>query len=312
MRMRLWAVAAAAASIGMALPAAAASYVAEGSATVTGLTYRLIDLDPDDGIAPWVQFNSLSRIEIGYSVNRGEPVVSPVGGGLFSTQNGSLSSPDGSVDVLASNSGLSVRTVLSTEAYAPGAEPEQFAGAQLAYWPDDSSVPVQSYALALSARTALVIEAEATAMATVNTALLSGTAFSQAFTEDQDVNIEQRALTFLSFWSGGFTEVPDDFALQYGLVDTVDAYTSVLLSASDTDTRSMSKTLSVGYYNGGAESVELGLDFAMQSWASTSVFTRWTPPPVDPGTPPAVPEAGTQALMLLGLSGLALAARRRR
>lgn len=311
MRMRLWA-AAAAASIGMALPVSAASYVNEGALTVSGLNYRLIDLDPDDGIAPWVQFNSLSRIEIGYSVNRGEPVVSPVAGGLFSTQNGGLSSPDGSVEPLVSNSGLSVRTALTTEAYVPGTEPDLLAAAGLAYWPDDFSVPVQSYGLALSARTALVIEAEATAMATVNTALLSGSAFSQAFTEDQDVYIEQRALTFLSFWSGGFNDVPDDFALQHGLVDTVDAYTSVLLSASDTDTQSMSKTPSVGYYNGGAESVELVLEFAMQSWASISVLTRWTPPPVDPGNPPAVPEAGTQARMLLGLGGLALVARRRR
>jgi hypothetical protein len=59
-------------TLSIASPMAIAASSAQ--ATLTGLSIRLVDLNPDDGITPWISFNALVRSQVTASVN--EPLAS--------------------------------------------------------------------------------------------------------------------------------------------------------------------------------------------------------------------------------------------
>lgn len=91
------AVLSAAAFAGSVQQAQASVFAADASADASGLTFRLIDLNPDDGIAPWVQFSETSQVGLVMSIWNGTEsfTFQPLPGTLFNAPSSSLSSPDG-------------------------------------------------------------------------------------------------------------------------------------------------------------------------------------------------------------------------
>lgn len=319
MRKRLWAVAAAAASIGMAVPASAASYVAEASATLTGLTYRLIDLDPADGITPWARFDTGTTVLVGYARGDGlESASSILSGTPFTATSGSVRSLDGGTEAQAGAGQMAVRTSLSAESFVVGeALPIRRATAEYPNIFDDQGEIVGNwFALELSPHTAIVIEGEATASAIVDTRLLSGTTFMNSLIEQQQI-LDVSAYVYAGIGLTGSYDgdVPETFSSAYSRYDGANVFAGVLEDGSfitEPYLESMTRSIAVGHFNGSDEVATLSMDIFVRSDVASYQYMPWTPPPVDPGTPPAVPEASTQALMLLGLGGLALVARRRR
>lgn len=317
MRKRSWAVAAAAASIGMALPVSAASYVAEGSASLTGLSYRLIDLDPTDGIAPWLRIDSQSSMAIGNVLNSGDPTVVSVSGHPFSGAVGSVRSEDGSAQAAITPSVISAATWLSDDNFSVGTESvHRLAGVEFPYIYDEQGDLVGDwFALSLSPQTALIIEGQAVVSASVDTRILSGTPFMGSLVDEQAyLDVGQWSSVTLILTGGSPWEAPETFSSVYDRYATASVSAWAVAEGTDfgSDMYSDSQALAIGYYNGSADTIGLALDVGVRSETSAYRFARWTPPPVDPGTPPAVPEASTQALMLLGLGGLVMAVRRRR
>jgi hypothetical protein len=264
----------------LALAACHTGALADGAAdaTLSNLTVRLIDLSPQDGIAPSVVFTPTVGSFAGATVSTQVPVVYLYdmhdGGGAFAPTSASVSSPNGRVGGAASISGDAFSDAgasVTTSAFAVASY--QASGASELYLGlSDGGRPMP---FTLSPGTEMVISASGAAMASVDEwhqyyeeaigelrLLLSGTTTDGTQTSDADETA-----------GAGFSYGPSS--------------------------ASFSGALSVSFTNATASSAS-GTFFGA---ATSYVFTEASPP---------VPEPSGDSLLLVALGTFCVLSRRRR
>lgn len=321
------------------IPHAAASTVVAQASTSVVLSYRLVDLDLDDGITPWIQFSDTSQLALGYAIeSNADPLITTRPGGIFSAPDASYGSADGRAQMQYSTASHSTSVTLTAELFQPGSAP--FTSAAIAHFygstidPDFGfAMPLEGeYAFQLSPNTALIVEATTVLNSRLSTVELLGGTFEQYL-----VDARKDAFMTAGAYVDIYFDVDEDYILpldswaEYGMTSgasNLSLYAS-LLPGTDavSDEQSLLETVYATYYNGGATSANVRFAYFTGSDIYTNVFDlppvdppvdpEWPPidPPVDPGFPPvtpAIPEPSTYALMLLGLGGIAVAARQRR
>jgi len=112
MGQSMWLVRAACVAMGLS-PGVQAATLSTSSAWVSGLSYHLEDLDPNDGIAPWVRFNGVG-VSAGYFTQQTGSNHITLGDDVFARPIGSLSSPSG--DVVVGSSGTAYTGSLKLDA----------------------------------------------------------------------------------------------------------------------------------------------------------------------------------------------------
>ena len=321
-------------------PAFAATPVAEATGTLTGLSYRLIDLDETDGITPWIQFNPTSVLAMAAGQYKDGDLtglnIITLPGGVFSATDNFLSSPDGSAFASYSASQQIVGVKAFVDDFQNGKAFQSSAGAANFYGTgidDEFGLPQpldNEYGFTLSANTALVIEANAEILSRINASLLQGTSFEQSLI-DQNSNARLYAETYVEFGASYERPYPgEDYMVTVG--DTVSLTTWPLVDLilgemwSDIED-AQSQFLQATISNDSITEVSGSFTFGFSAAINTEIYATPEPqpepepepepwvPPIDPGpiTPvPAIPEPSTYALMLLGLAGVGAAARRQR
>lgn len=320
------------------VPYASASTVAGQAGGSVFLSYRLVDLDESDGITPWIQFSPTSQLAMSYTARPDEPQpVLTRPGGIFGAPATVFGSPDGLSQVQYSASGHGATVTLHADTFQPGATPSAWAGLAHFYGSDIDPVygvalPFDGeYAFQLSPSTALIIEANAVLSASVNTSGLIGGAFQQQLIDSRLAG---------GIWASTYLDISFDADENYLVPDSWTEYGSLFgglsLSANGVlspdmeaqlDEQSLTDTAFATYYNGSNGVANVRFNYYFNAEVLSYFYDLppveppydpdWPPidPPVDPGLPPvtpAIPEPSTYALMLLGLAGIAVAARQRR
>jgi len=332
------AVLSAAAFVGSVQQAQASVFAADASADASGLTFRLIDLNPDDGIAPWVQFSETSQVGLVMSIWNGTEsfTFQPLPGTLFNAPSSSLSSPDGLFNTSYGPLSTSVTSQMTAAELAnlnptTGSLLARAGGVGYFYGSDVDldgypTAAEGDYAFKLSPYTALVIEGNVSLAASVTPGDLSGGAFAQNLTNQGLVaDVWANAFMSMSLVSDNWQDIPDDFAAQYPGWTEQNLAASFLLGAQGeavADVQSWAGPVGVGYYNASAVANDVYFYFILSALTDVYAYEavvdpEWPgdPDPFDPELPPVVPgipEPSTYALMLLGLGGIAVAARQRR
>lgn len=189
-----------------------------GSAWISGLSYHLEDLDPSDGVTPWVRFNQVGAYAGYYQPNDAQHVV--LSNDVFSQPIGSVTSQSG--ELAAGGSGTAYTAY--SQLKASTVQDLNGVGAQAGEWlyvdstgvvsgygssVDDSGVPsplVGDHAWTLSPNTVLVIDGTTQVQAHVDLSQLTQGSLVQHM-------------------AGG----------QYGVQLTMLAFTAVRLSADGAD-----------------------------------------------------------------------------
>lgn len=302
----------------LATTASAADTIASGSASVTGLSYHLVDLDPNDGIAPSITFND-SYVGIGAVNGTGTlQQLSPVSewvrtpGDLFTSAPAALTSSSGDATGSYNNNSASISTTLTgsslntmpTSLGEYGYVTTLTAASGMLFgkdeYPDYPGLllpmnPGQS-AFTLSANTALVIDGQWHVNASLDLNQLTSGAFLNS--------VQSNA------WSAYFVNhVAAGVALQLDNgQDPVYAYNSIGLSQSlDGNGLGELSIQRVSDLNDAPFSVQI--DNASTSSANGLLILGAV---ADYAVSVSVPEPGTWALMGLGLMGIGSVARRRR
>lgn len=315
-----------------ATPTFAATPVAEATGTLTGLSYRLIDLDETDGITPWIQFNPTSVLAMAATrfddrdLSSVDVITLP--GGVFSAPDNALSSPDGSAFASYSGSQHTATVKAFVDDFQNDTSVRAFAGTANFYGSGvDEGLglpqPLENeFGFTLSANTALVIEANAEFSSRVNGSLLQGTSFEQSLVDQNayamliaDVNTE---------FSASFDDYDpeQDLLVTIGDSASLSVWPLVYLTPGEawTDIEDIqSQFLQATIQNTSGTEVSGAFTFSFSAGIDTQLYAMpdpepWTPP-VDPGPVnpvPAIPEPSTYTLMLLGLVGLGAVARRQR
>lgn len=341
MRLNQWAAAALIAGMLGGFAQSADANAIDVRATASGLTFRLVDLDPDDGVDPWIQFSGLSTVGLVMAQWQGTESIdfTPLAGTLFSAPAFSKSTPDGLFSLDYSPGMLNVQSRLT--AAEVGALPAMtgtllgrtggianFYGSGI---DETAGLPLAldgEFALTLSARTALIVEASVNLSASALPGALADGTFAQQLSNNQlAASVSGSASFHMWLVSEVPPEVPEDFAALYPNIVSDAVAASFMLGGTEQPEaveRAMSFAAAIGYYNGSSDAVDINFDFVLSAYADVYAYEHWTDPvdpewppidpPVDPGFPPvtpAIPEPSTYALMLLGLGGVVAAARQR-
>ena len=305
--------------------------------TLSGLSYRLIDLAPEDGIAPSLMFSTSSKVGLAtYSGEHTNSSTTVLAGGVFNGVAGQVTSGGGTAQASYSPGLISASLSVGGDDL-----PSQGSGYQATFMEIHGTLPTDDYpfpvegegdmSFILSPHTALVIEADVSVQHAVNQAAYLGSAHAQTLANNQ------QTLTALSFSGvymslGQFNDLaaPEAFQAQYA--SEADFLIEKQHSFDQGDEFSLERrTLVVGIANG--LDTEQALTFRLEGGAMIDFFTYLTDYPGDPGggidpvdpvdpidpigpigggggVAPAIPEPSTWALMGLGLLGVAGATRR--
>ncbi|WP_290644619.1 PEP-CTERM sorting domain-containing protein [Aquabacterium sp.] len=300
---------------------AASDTLFSASAQLSNLSYRLVDLDPNDGIAPSVTFNSIIHVNSGGDAWTDAPGFS---NSLLPSSPLQSSLQDGTAE--ASSTGLRVYSSLSSQSLLAQVDPNA-SGYQYVYL--NAPMPmvysmgggtdpmsIDPAHITLSANTAIVITGVASINGTVNagtqTDLLNALA-PQGGSTDAALYSKVNAHIGLQLSS-----LDQDWSSNNNNALTVSSASSSFMleagwdNASGQDqTFSAQRDVLVQYANFGTTDKVIDLDVTLSSNAYTSGYVTLVPAlPIDPV--PGIPEPGTYALMGLGLAGIGLAHRRRK
>jgi hypothetical protein len=316
-----------------------------GSASLAGLTLRLVDLTPDDGQTPWITFGqgtsplmaSLSpQGHADYSVQDG-PTYPADGStrytGFLPNAPVSAQSLDGLASAQANATGASVSTHATLSTMSAGAPDDALAHLAVSsnaatrtplsafgYEVDADTgrttvsasalEPGQSGNFTLSPHTRLVVEGSLSAQYTFSRSALSSDI--QAALSDGSALVEGVAGVGLLLASANHEQSLDgttwpslDDAMAAVQAATHQSSASIFLDLADADAASESQTFSLALDNDGAGDTAGFLGVALDASLELHV-----PKALVPSTPSPIPEPGVWALMGLGLLAMSLVRRR--
>lgn len=303
--------------------AADASTVAISSVSVTGLAYHLVDLDPADGITPWISFNN-NFVAIGSAdAFYNEPTfhLNEQGGDLFSGPAASFTSADGQLVAnyspsqqnavlkldstnIQNLSGSAVSSLTTIQVNA--------GGVVLAHGTDVSSFTGLHEPMAgestwtLSPQTALIIDGNVEFKASVDLSKLANGALLQGVNDGlYALQIDSDPTLYIEMVAGGFpSSLGEDIPYSYDLAVPHLLVSQLLITGEIPGAGELSQStssFSVRIDNSRGEALDGDLTFSV----GASTYVMLLPAAV-------VPEPGTWTLMGVGLGFLALAMTRQR
>lgn len=306
-------------TLGLALAQAhAAPFTAEASAKVTGLTFRLVDLDLNDGVTPWFQLKPNRETEL--YVAGDEYLVNRQAGSIFTAPAVSLSTANGEASGAYSPGQASVSVGLQGDV---SQRTNRAALSESTNLPDDFELgqPLSLAAFTLSANTALYIDGFITLKAAADgSAYMTDEVRAELAANAQVQLLQARASLLTSLGA----DLPTDSEVASWEFD-IDGVSNLgwpsvggalEMTGADGEERQFSfeetKTLSMGVRNFLSTSTDFNMSFYMDVEAIASRANLGITPTPTPTPTPSIPEPSTWALMGLGLSGVAFATRQRR
>lgn len=272
-----------------------------GSAWISGLSYRLVDLDLNDGISPWVRFNQVGAYAGYQQPNDAQHIQ--LSDDIFSRPIGSVTSPSGELSAgssgtaYTSSSQLKAGTVQNLTGL--GTQPHDWLyvdsnGVVSGYGSsvDDSGVPsplLGEHAWTLSPHTALVIEGTTQVNASVDLSLLTqGSLVQDMLAGPYGVQLTTMAFTSVQLSAEdadgeAFGDAADAFVSAAQILDAGGLSLSPDLPLSD----SLGNSFSIRLSNAGRDELNGHLFMSL----GTASILETTP----------IPEPGTFALMTVGL-----------
>lgn len=299
-----------------------AAPASSATSTITGLTFKLVDLDPTDGIAPSMEIDpywSFANLEI-YEAD-GSLVWENVPGSVFANTSGSAVSSDGSLTASKNKNGLSSSVNLSSGQLNALADPSRLGT------PDHSShllgrvsanADVYSWPLqwTLSPRTQLVITGTASVNTSTDASGLASSSMVSGIT-GQEWTLTAETMSFVSAvldhtyvdWGitvgGGFLG-SDSFTLSASSTQSVDQ--AGVHTVNPAVLSSNQGSFNLHFDNTTTDIVQgsLAIKALTATWLSAKAYPAVDAPVGN------IPEPGTFALMGLGLGLLALLGARTR
>ncbi len=323
----------------LASPAAQAdTLTSSASASLNNLTFTLIDLDPNDGIAPGMTLSGGGRLLVADSSNitlppdveqfvsitgTSFPAVSVSGAaGLGSVALGTNSLAGDATGTLE-NAVATTRSTVGSDAnsrwHQQYFETYTTAGGLLGWPYIEGSLSEQLLAITLTANTSLVIEGTASwSLAVFNQPMhgVISSLDSQVTGFSQDA---QRYAGFTNMARAGFAvslsgtqdPAPSQFEFEDRLTDAnydcAELVENCVPQLGPDQSRTMSRNFSVSYANSTNQSADVNAFFYADASVEQVGYLNYYE-----STPqiPTIPEPGTYALMGLGLVGLAWARKR--
>lgn len=306
-------------TLGLALGQAhAAPFTAEASAKVTGLTFRLVDLDLNDGVTPWIRLNPNRETEL--YVDGDAFLVNRQAGSIFTAPAVSLSTASGEASGAYSPGQASVSVRLQGDV----SQRTNRAGlSESTNLPDDYEFgqPLSFAAFTLSANTALYIDGFVTLKAAADgSAYMTDEVRADLAAKAQVQELQAKASLLMSLRA----DPPIDSGVPFFEFDIDGVSNFELLSVgsglsmtgADGEERQFSfedtKTLSMGVRNFLSTNTDFDMSFYLDAETIASRTNLGVTPTPTPTPTPSIPEPSTWALMGLGLAGLAFATRQRR
>jgi hypothetical protein len=238
-----------------------AAPISTGSAWISNLSYHLEDLDPNDGVTPWVQFHGVG-VSAGYFTEQEGSHHITLGNDVFAQPIGSISSPLGEFTVGGSGTAYTGSSSLNASSVqnlnGAGAQPSDWlyynsAGVLSHYGSglDDSGVPIPlegEQAWTLSANTALVIDGVSQVNATVDLAQFTQGSLLQDMVAGQyGLQLTSQAFTTVQLHTGtnedGFGDSADLFASARQVLNSQGVFNDPEVPASDSFQNSFSVRL---------------------------------------------------------------------
>lgn len=313
--------------IAVTLPAYAnAGVSASASAQITGLAYRLVDLNPNDGIAPTITFNnaiSTSVNHTNYNVNDGNNSVydygAPYTGLLPDTAiNTSLKSESAT----ATSQGFTASASASTDEAFAHIDPanrsqESFSvrsDASLSVDPgqfdENLNTPIS---ITLSANTALYITGVANVKGQFDKDAFMAQAASMPGSHDAYIWAFDMLGANASLSLGTYAYEYD--AAGNVIASTINSSLAQLTNAYGETNFDRARSLDVQFANLTSSDANVMLRIQTSAYANLEGsldFRDVIIDPIPPVTPPSIPEPSTYLLMGLGLVGVGLARKRAR
>lgn len=302
---------------GLFVQTAHASTVSSSSSSVTGLTYRLVDLDTTDGITPWIEFTNNSVVAgTGFSWgNQFQTVAGTVFAppSLTVTDNGLLASAGG----LQTSAQLASSEIENAPLRDPATYADWFAKfglIQSAYGTDtdiELGTPTPfpgEFSLTLSANTALVIEGTFHITTQLDaTQLAQGSALQGIQNGEYTATFVSGAIGYAELYSvedlgaGPLLLLKDSAQAESWLQQTLGA--SGIETSSGT-AGSFQQAFSIQLSNATSGQYNGALKLFLGSQLTLSLQDTVVVVPEVPEVP-SIPEPGTWALMGLGLGLMA-------
>lgn len=293
--------------------------------SLSGLSYRLVDLDESDGMTPWVQFSSsnVATLRVESSMQGSDTVIEA----LESTNNNAPSLETYS-SVLTTSDGVARSFIgQSTIASSVQVDAQALQAFSSSYtYDEEGSIASQTGFKYLSVSTYLAFPEDSVSGGVVGFVLAPNTALVLEGTFSVDVQIDREALEsslynpdngWQNHYLNGYYSVASQAVIgryeneELQIVDAFwggHSYDFLLNSYDGSQSRfdhSSSETFAVTFQNASVS------DASGVVYFQTSAFAEGGAGAFIPA-PPAIPEPSTIAMMLLGLGGIGAAARQRR